>query len=191
MKKRQKQKKIILSRGFSLVELLVTISILTVVSGVVLFNHARFNNNVLIENLSYEISLTIRQAQFFGWQVKEAGGGFGEGYGAHFDSNSDEFLIFADTYPAAPNQIYDAGYDEIVDRFRMTNNNEINELCFESTCDASTLDISFIRPNPNAFIRENGGGIDRETAEIRVISPKGLVKKIMVNKVGQIAVQEI
>lgn len=179
------------SKGFSLVELLVTISILTIVSGVVLFNHARFNNNVLIENLAYEISLTIRQAQSFGWQVEETGGSFGEGYGAHFDLSSNEFLIFADIYPATPNRIYDAGYDEIVDRFRMTNNNEINELCFESTCDASTLDISFIRPNPNAFIRENGGGTDRETAEIRVISPKGLVKKIMVNKVGQIAVQEI
>jgi len=57
------------NQGFSLIELMVTIGILVLVSGVVFFNHSQFNNHVIIENLAYEISLTIRQAQSYGLQV--------------------------------------------------------------------------------------------------------------------------
>ncbi len=184
------KKRTTLSQGFSLIELLITMSIMMIVSGLVFFNHSRFNSNILIENLAYEISLTIRQAQSFGWLVKETSGGFEGGYGVHFDSDSDEFLIFADTHPSgAPNHIYDAGSDEIIDELKMMNNNKIDQLCVETDCSAGILDISFVRPNPDAFIRADGSGTDKATAEIHVISPKGLKKKILINKIGQISIE--
>ena len=171
--------------GFSLIELLVTISIIIIISGLVFFNHSRFNSGVLIENLAYEMSLTIRQAQSFGWRVKETGGGFDEGYGVFFDLNSDEFLIFADTNL---NYIYDIGIDTVVDKFKMMNGNIIDQLCVELDCAVEILNISFIRPNPDAFIRADSGSDDKETAEIHIISPQGATKKIFINKVGQISI---
>ena len=173
--------------GFSLIELLVTISIITVISGLVFFNHSRFNSGVLIENLAYEISLTIRQAQSFGWRVKETGGSFNEGYGVFFDLNSDEFLIFTDTNL---DYVYDAG-DTVVDKFKMMNGNIIDQLCVDSICGKSILNISFIRPNPDAFIRADSDGVDKATAEIHIISPQGTIKKIFINKVGQISIKAI
>jgi len=55
-------------------------------------------------------------------------------------------------------------------------------------CSIDNLSISFLRPNPNAIIKANLASTEYDTAEIRIISPKGIEKKIFVNRVGQIAV---
>ncbi|MFH0846007.1 MAG: prepilin-type N-terminal cleavage/methylation domain-containing protein [Patescibacteria group bacterium] len=173
-------------RGFSLMELLVTIAILMVVSGLVFFNQSQFNNSTLIENLAYEMSLAIRQAQSFGLQVKGIGADFDNGYGVYFEKDSDEFLIFSDTYPVTPNFVYDDGYDEIIDRLKMTNKNRIDYLCIDENCLVDTLNISFKRPNPNAIIKVDDSGTEGSEGSIHIISPKGLEKNINVNGVGQI-----
>lgn len=95
-------------KGFTLVELLVTISIFAILTGVVVFNQGKFNSTILLTNLAYDTALTIRQAQNYGINVKEFdnnGNNFLP-YGVHFavdDSstpNYDEsksFILFADT----------------------------------------------------------------------------------------------
>ncbi|MBU4536791.1 prepilin-type N-terminal cleavage/methylation domain-containing protein [Patescibacteria group bacterium] len=180
------------NQGFSLIELMVTIGILILVSGIVFFNHSQFSNSVIIENLAYEISLTIRQAQSYGLQVKQTNASFTEGYGVYFDISSDEFLIFADIYPLNnPNSLYDTGLDQIIDSLRLTDGNEVSGLCVGVDCSIDNLSIAFLRPNPNAIIKANLGSTEYDTAEIHVISPKGIEKKIFVNRVGQIAVLSI
>ena len=172
-----------------MVELLVTIAILMVVSGVVFFNNAQFSNFVFLENLAYEISLTIRQAQAFSWQVRESSAGFEKGYGVYFNPSSDRFILFADIFPAgAPNQAYDVGQDEIVDELKLTSGHKIDYVCAGADCNATSLNISFLRPNSNAIIKENASGIPQNTGEIYLISPKGFVKKVLVNNVGQISI---
>ncbi|MFH1402348.1 MAG: prepilin-type N-terminal cleavage/methylation domain-containing protein [Patescibacteria group bacterium] len=175
-------------QGFSLIELLVTIAVLTIVSGVVFFNHAQFNNSVLVENLAYEISLVIRQAQFYGVQVKETEGSFNAGYGVYFDKTKPtEFLIFADKNL---NYVYDAGADgEPVDMLRMTSGNKIEKLCAGNDCNVNYLNIGFLRPNPSAIIKTSAEGGTFATAEICIISPKGMRRKIFVNNVGQISIE--
>ena len=66
----QKQK-INKKAGFTLVELLVTISIFVILTGVVLFNSNSFDSTVLLNNFGYDIALTIKQAQSFGVNVRE------------------------------------------------------------------------------------------------------------------------
>ena len=184
--------------GFSMVKLLVTISILALVSGLVFFNQSKFNNNVLIANLAYEISLAIRQAQSYGVQVKEVGGSFDEGYGIYFNSTSDEFIIFADTYPvASPNFLYDSGSnsDTVIDILKMSNGNQIEDLCVKSgateNCTVNSVTVSFLRPNPTAIITANSASTpEYDSAEIKIISPKGVEKEIFVNRIGQISVKD-
>ncbi len=178
--------------GFSLIELLVTISILALVSGFVFFNHSQFNSQVIVENLAYEISLAIRQAQSYGVQVKQTAGDFNEGYGVYFDINSDEFFIFADIYPVStPNFIYDPGLDEVVDTLRMSRGNEVDDLCVESDCSPSSISIAFLRPNPSAVIKADSGTEIYDSANIYIISPKGVKKRIFVNRIGQISVNSV
>ncbi|MCK5021637.1 MAG: prepilin-type N-terminal cleavage/methylation domain-containing protein [Candidatus Pacebacteria bacterium] len=187
-----KKNKLNIIRGFSLFELLITTSILMVVSGLVFFNQAQFSNSVLIENLAYEISLVIRQAQSYGIQTKGVGGFFSSGYGVYFDKQASEFILFADTDPFDPdnpNLVYDGDeYDEIIDRLSMTSGNIIEDLCVGGTCGADFINISFIRPDPSAIIKKMDPDYEYDTAQIRIKSPKGIERLILVNSVGQISI---
>src|SRR3989338_6906440 len=59
------------NRGFTLVELLVTLSLFVVLTTIVLFSQQKFNGSILLTNLAYDVALTIRQAQTFGVNVRE------------------------------------------------------------------------------------------------------------------------
>ena len=48
--------------GFTLVELLVTITIFVILTGVVLVNSNSFDNSVLLNNFAYDVALTIKEA---------------------------------------------------------------------------------------------------------------------------------
>lgn len=56
-------KKCIPKLGFSLIELIVSISVVAIVTGVVLARHNAFNGAVLLRNQAYEIAFAVRQAQ--------------------------------------------------------------------------------------------------------------------------------
>ena len=60
------------NKGFTLIELLVTITIFVILTGVVLLSQNSFDNSILIKNLAYDISLTIREAQDYGVDVNES-----------------------------------------------------------------------------------------------------------------------
>ncbi|MEA2112537.1 MAG: prepilin-type N-terminal cleavage/methylation domain-containing protein [Patescibacteria group bacterium] len=176
------------NRGFSLIELLVSIAILVIVSGLVFFNQSGFNNNVLLENLTYEISLTIRQAQSYGLQSKESSlGDFEAGFGVFFDmSINDNMILYADNNK---NHLYDSGSDTIVDTLKLKNSNIIERLCVGSPCiDTNILDISFVRPNPTAYINTSVI-VNRDIAEIYIKSPQLQETRIVVNKIGQISIE--
>src|SRR3989344_4615422 len=50
-------------RGFTLVELMVVTGILVVITSLILANNTRFGGAVLLENLAYDIALSMRKAQ--------------------------------------------------------------------------------------------------------------------------------
>ena len=166
-------------KGFTLVELLVTISIFVVLTGIVLFNQSRFNSTILLTNLAYDTALTIRQAQTYGINIKEfdtngtAGAGHFVPYGVHFDKGAKSFILFADI---DSNGLYDGSKDfcspsysvsipgsndGCVSRYNITRGNYIKDICkvetASSTCPSGTsqtsIDVTFVRPNPDAHIR--------------------------------------
>ena len=51
-----KIKKHNLNKGFTLVELLVTIVIFVIITGVVLINSNKFDNTILLDNLGYDVA---------------------------------------------------------------------------------------------------------------------------------------
>lgn len=54
------------NKGFTVIELLVSISLFFIVTSVVLSNYPRFGTNLAIETLAQDIALSVRQAQVFG-----------------------------------------------------------------------------------------------------------------------------
>lgn len=180
------------------------------ISGIVLGNYNGFNTKILLSNLSYDIALTIRQAQVYGISVLQYSS-VAQPYGIYVEDgtsaqgNATSFILFSDTNG---NNAYDGTAacspgSECVDKYTIQRGNKISTFCLynnsSSTCSPnapSNLDkmwILFKRPNPDAIFY---GSADSGTvvsspnrATITVVTPDGATTKtITVLVTGQIAV---
>lgn len=196
-----KQKKLSgAQKGFTLVEMLVSIGIFVIVTSIAVYNQGRFNSSVLLTNLAYEIALSMRQAQFYGITVKgitstvTSKTTFEGGYGVHFDADTTQYTLFEDRDPnpengsLESNGLFDSG--EALEVFNIKKGNKVGKICLtkgiNTTCNPTSVDISFVRPNPDSRILS--GGISYDKAEICVLSSQNTYRKILVDLPGQISV---
>ncbi len=144
-----------IKKGFTLVELLVTITIFVILTGVVLFSQNRFNSTIFLTNLAYDVALTVRQAQTYGVNIKNfvtfSESNFTDNfipYGVHFETSSPtSFILFADLDATTQNNkvisdgIFDGRNETLIDpstcdindgcvkRFTIQRGNRIKQLC--------------------------------------------------------------
>ncbi len=188
------------AQGFTVIELLVVTGIMIVVTGLVFANNSAFGGKVLLQNLAYDAALTVRQAQVYGISVQRYGEDtFAQGYGVHFFRNEnpgvqDEFLLFADVIDL--NGLYDcpeALTCELVAENVIRAGYRISDICVPASqaqpCGHTALDITFRRPDPDAFIRADGQATLYESARVILTSPRGETQSVIVEQNGQIAVQ--
>ncbi len=177
-------------------------AIIVVVTSVVLASHSRFGGVVQLDNLAYDVALSIRQAQVYGISVQRFGAStFSAGYGVHFNSSSPTtYAIFADV---DSNGIMASGQSELVKTTAITGGYRIQSICATAASNGSEIcnpyiskiDILFIRPEPNAWIRISDtsgvlqGGSYQGAARIRFSSPRGDVRDVVVDASGQISVR--
>ncbi len=184
--KAQKQK------GFTLIELVVTVTIFAFMTALLLAKYGKFNQDVLLTNLAYDVALTIRNAQTFGLNVRSAPGNlnaFDKAYGVHF-TTGNSFIFFSDTNA---NSSYDSG-EEIGSPYIIRRSNlTISKVCAFNgqSCPANdpttVVDILFKRPDPNAIIKGYSGAT-YSVANITLTSSDGYTRLILVRSTGQIAV---
>ncbi|OGG45214.1 hypothetical protein A2673_02360 [Candidatus Kaiserbacteria bacterium RIFCSPHIGHO2_01_FULL_50_13] len=173
-------------------ELLVVSGILVLITSILLFNNARFGGVVLLENLAYDVALSIRQAQVYGISVSRFGTkAFDVGYGIHFETGGQPsvYVLFADT---TVNGLYDVG--ETVLSTTVEKGFFVSDLCtsiglVNEVCGRISLDVLFKRPEPAAYIRANRETTLYERGRIQLSSPRGDIKNVIVEVSGQISVQ--
>ena len=193
------------TRGFTLIELVVVTGIILVVTSVVLVNNNRFGGVVQLENLAYDIALSIRQAQVFGVSVQRYGSGasadFTSGYGMHFNSNDPvHYEFFADVDKDG----FFGSNETVSPLYTIRSGFKIAGLCSPQGQDAATcvdvypttqIDIAFKRPEADAWISAGGvgcaygAGTCAASARIILISPRCDVMSVVVGANGQISVQ--
>lgn len=183
--------------GFTLIEMIVTLTIFSLITAVVLARYRDFNGGIVLTNLAYEIAITVRQAQVYGLSVKDAGASnFNVRYGIHLTyPTNNTFALFADT---DGNQIY-SGSSEIVESINTLQGNTLDNFCgipisgatecgYGTATTLSWLDITFLRPNPDALFKSSSGTA-YQSATITVKSPaSGRTRTITILSTGQISV---
>jgi prepilin-type N-terminal cleavage/methylation domain-containing protein len=151
------------SRGFTLVELLVVISIMLILTSVFVLRQQRFNSSTLLRSLAYSVALSVRQAQVYGTSIRESSvGAFdantsAKAYGIYFSSGSTgSYILFAD---ANNNGQYDSG--ESVQAFTLSQGYAISKFCATTGAAVqrcwtalsptiANMTIIFKRPNPDS-----------------------------------------
>lgn len=201
-------------RGFTLVELLVVISIMLVLTTSFLLQQKKFDSSTLMRSLAYSIALTVRQAQAYGTSLREntpgafAAGTAATAYGVYFTSaniganvNPNTYILFADVPPGGGGQAngrYD-GVSEKIQQFQLSSGYYISDFCAViagaqncvSGAAITELDIYFKRPNTDSqFSIFNGASplTNASAVYMKLTGPGGDFRNIIVTNTGQISV---
>ena len=152
-----------LNRGFTYVELIVVLSIFTVMSSIIMFDYNRFQSQVDIKNVANDVALQIVQAQKDAMngklndQAVLANPNWKPSYGVFFQPS---YIIF---YPYVDLTGDGHTSDDLQDSISITKGIKISDLkiyCINSSGGTPLLsgfkppyiDINFTRPNSNAKI---------------------------------------
>lgn len=203
------------ARGFTLLEMMVVITIITVMTGVLLGNLPNFRDNTTLQLVTQEVAVTIRGAQVFGIGTKVERNQF-LGHGMYFCTPSEvneackkNFLLFSDLGDNPDN------YFENADTFKALSssgvwistcdnpNNECSEVYSLSgnieVCDilidggpASQVSVTFSRLYPDASIKDSGTGDEANKVDIYLKSSRNNKRRVItVYNTGAISVNPV
>lgn len=200
--KKKIQTKVHLS-GFSLVELMVTIGIVVLVTGIVMVRYSSFNSAVLLNSQAYLLAFDLREAQSLAISVRGRGDEFRQEYGMYFDvaGNPNQYLLFQDNNSdilTKYNEGEEINEPYVIDpRFTIvdlcgTPTNTGIESCY-STGGPEYISISFARPDFDAEMHGQGFGSNEPLSSARIIvgvsDNDDFTKTVEVTASGQISVE--
>ena len=180
---------------------MVVIAIMTLLTGVFLFQQRQFDSTTLLRSLAYSVALSVRQAQTYGVSVRGLGGVFSQSHGIYVSSGDlSHYYIFSDL-----NGDYARESDgsEDVETFSLVGQNfNISKFCVTQLNDAELcsdgaiieLIILFTRPNPDACFRTDdsptacSSEIVYKQASIQLQGPSGVTRSVVITTTGQITV---
>ena len=183
-------------RGFTLVELIISIGIMILMTGILLMNYPESAIRITLINSVHSVALLMREAQVRGSAIDSVNTSVG-GYGVYANLSSPTSLtLFADSVTGLDgttstyglpvgNGLYETTpVNELKSTLMLPNRYVIKKLCvgqsFPFTCNTSetpaitSLIVSFVRPNPQPHIYVNETKDTSYSAGcIEIWSPRG------------------
>ncbi|MCX6715956.1 MAG: prepilin-type N-terminal cleavage/methylation domain-containing protein [Candidatus Taylorbacteria bacterium] len=202
-----------MNRGFTVVELLVSLAIFVAMTSVIVAKFGTFNQSTLLTDTAYDVALIVRLAQSYGLSVKSAtqigSGNFSYPYGVDFNifsatscgsasSNATTLVLFAD-YDGATDDMCDSN-DVSIRPYLLVRGAYLSGLCVGADTTAcynggsvTRINVSYQRPNPEAKIcaTKNGGSVvcNYAYAEATISGSDGSTRTIVMRQNGQISVK--
>ncbi|MCX6813817.1 MAG: prepilin-type N-terminal cleavage/methylation domain-containing protein [Candidatus Azambacteria bacterium] len=171
-----------ISKGFTLIEVLVVLSIIVVITGIIIFNIGTERQNSALLRSAQNLSLNLRRAQSFALSSKiYKTVGVPCGWGVHFNgANSTSYIIFADlaVSPSCSDRdfIRAANGSEDFETVNLESGININSLS------NNLSDIVFTPPDPTVNFTP-----DQTSASVVMINKNGATRLININKTGFIS----
>lgn len=192
------------TKGFTLVEFIVIMSIFAIMVGVVLFNFAGFRSTVTMENLAHDIALSIRQIQVSSGATRSIDNPDNEiprGI-AFFKGSSgweNRFVIFEDTTRDNSYLSEESGGDLLIDDISIQTKDFISDICFTNDLNDSDCTqindpqavILFRRYSTEALFISNTLGADQAGYWIIKIQSgdSDKTREVIVSRIGQVSVR--
>lgn len=198
----KKLKSFKLNQGMTYVELIVVLSIFSIMSSLIIFNYGEFQDRVEIKNLANDVALKIVDAQksaIFGRfpsvaQQATITSTWKPSYGVYFNpvSDSQSFVYFSDLNNDNSYQGPDCT-GECVDKISITKGNLISsidvfyqDLTVQNIPDVT---VSFTRPDSTAVFRSSSAlNPSISYVQITIVSPKEVESFIKVYSAGRIQI---
>ena len=206
-------------KGFTLIELIVVISIFMIITSVAIFNYGSFNSTVSLQNLTDDIALSIRKAQGFAIGARGIKENFNNSYGMHFSVDTNQtgslsgsnksFLMFSIPILSAvekrylddggANEVCNDGSNECIELFNINTVDEIKGISVDGYPKTSgSIDIVFTRPDPKAsfcYRASPSSDCSSNISSVDIVVSNGQTaeqnrtKTITVQNTGQISIQ--
>lgn len=155
----------IILRGYTAIELIVSLVIMMIMLGIVYSDYPRMNEIIYFNAKAHEVSAIVKSAQTYG----ASGGGDSKGAGVYVSLNTKNDIIeFSDiTIPGLlsidglpmSNSYYDTDNDKITKHNYLPNQVQISRICIKTDsgvidCTKNRLSITFNRPKLTATITD-------------------------------------
>jgi prepilin-type N-terminal cleavage/methylation domain-containing protein len=176
--------------GFTLIELIVSISIIAMMSSLFLTNYHSTNKRSELIMTAQKLASDIRLAQNYSLGSKEYGGNMPTGgWGAHFDKISlpNSYIIFADVDGDKQYDSGEADIDKGGQTISLPAGVRIEDINTGSSLDS--IDITFLPPDPTTNIWD--GSNNYNLADITLLeNTNNTTKKVEVNFFGLVEEKE-
>ncbi len=165
--------------GFTLVEILVAISIIFLLSAILIPGYGMARDQFSLLRSALKLAQDLRRAQEMATSAKEFEGKIPPGYGIYLERGGKNYLLYADTNPQGGNEKYDGG-DTVVETIGLESKVYIKEVL------PSSLSINFRGPAP---ITRISGDANSVTITLALETDPTKIQEIFVNKAGLIYVK--
>lgn len=205
-----------MTRGFTLLELIISLAIFAVMTALVVAKYGNFNQSTLLTDTAYDVAFVLREAQTYGVSVRNADAGYGNdfsgSYGVDFvpngvsgnacGSSPTVITLFAGSCSGSTN----------ISSYTLVRGATVASVCAAnggpSSCSGggsgggsgpspspvpvTGLEVIFHRPNPDAEICASDGdswSCNYTFASITLVSSDGSDSRtVTVRQTGQISV---
>lgn len=182
--------------GFSILELLVAITIMTLTSAIVLISFTGVRGRTAVNRAAREFALAARRVQNISFSVTEVESGFrsptAQTVGLNIVSGSSNYTMFLDKNE---NGIYEMSQDSRIALSTFPDGIRVRSIKYtDSTNVQRTISVAhMVSVAPEAILRftDISGGTLGETLEIEIGTPAGdAVRTVTIRTSGQISVKQ-
>ena len=176
--------------GFSLIELAVVVSIISILSVIVAANYRAGERQLALQRSAHQVAQDIRRAQAMAMgavkcppNIPACANQIPPGYGIHLRRGDPFYILYADINPLQGNQEYDDGGDAIIEII------ELEKGVYIHSVTLNPLSVNFKPPDPTINIRGEGQEITEVLIVIALENQPTRIKTIKLNTAGLIEIE--